>query len=368
MDRMPLDRFSMLIEAAAAVAGQVELRSVLRTTVRMAIEATAASYGAIGVLGEHGTLVDFIYEGMTPEEAAQIGPPPVGKGVLGVLIEHPEPIRLDRIADHPSSAGFPPGHPPMTAFLGVPVRVGDHVFGNLYLSEKEGGFTVGDEQLVIALAAVAGSAVSASRLHERLTRVALAEDRERLARDLHDSVIQDLFATGLGLQGLSMSIEDDGQARRLDEAIERIDQAIASLRTFIFDIRSFGSTLADPARTIGRMVDRLVGDRPIEVTLDVEQLTSCSPQLLDDVLAIIRESVSNAVRHGRPRAMTVSGRMGDRGVILAVWDDGVGFDQAEVRRGMGLDNLAARTADRAGSLQIETAPGGGTKVMVELPG
>lgn len=356
-----------MIEAAAAVAGQVELRSVLRTTVQMALETTNARYGAIGVLGEHGTLVDFIYEGMTPAQANAIGPPPIGKGVLGALIDHPEPVMLARISDHPSSAGFPANHPPMETFLGVPVRAGEHVFGNLYLTEKPGGFTTDDEAVVVALAAVAGAAVSAARLHDRLTRVALAEDRERIARDLHDSVIQDLFATGLGLQGLAMSIEDEGQSQRLDDAVDRIDQAIAALRTFIFDIRSFGSTLADPKRTIGRMVHRLVGDRPIEVVLDVDQLVSCSPGLLDDVMAVIRESVSNAVRHSNASSVTVTAKVVDEGVVLVIHDDGDGFEQMTVDRGMGLDNLAARANSRAGELQIESAQGNGTKVTVRLP-
>lgn len=368
MKRVPLDRFSHLIEAAAAVAGQVELRSVLRTTVQMALDTTGAKYGALGVIGNHSTLIDFIYEGMDAKTAALIGHPPTGKGVLGLLIEHPEPIRLPRIGDHEASTGFPPNHPPMDSFLGVPVRVGDQVFGNLYLTEKKDGFTEDDLEIVEALAAVAGSAVSAARLHERLTRAALAEDRERIARDLHDSVIQDLFATGLGLQGLAMSIEDERQAHRLDDAVERIDNAIAALRSFIFDIRSFGTTLADPARTIGRMVDRLVGDRPIAVSLDVDQLASCSPVLLDDVLAVVREAASNAIRHAQPSNVSVSASVTNDGVLVTVADDGDGFELSKVKRGMGLDNMAKRAEDRAGALHIDSAPAVGTTVKLELLG
>lgn len=362
-----MDSLSDLIEAAAAVAGEIELRSVLETTVQMAIETTGAAYAAIGVLGGHGVLVDFIYAGMTEDVAEAIGQPPVGKGVLGTLIADPQPIRIDRISDHPDSAGFPPNHPPMESFLGVTVQSVDRIFGNLYLTDKPGGFTEADEQIVEALAAVAGSAVSAARLHDRLTRAALAEDRERIARDLHDSVIQDLFATGLGLQGLAMASDDPKTTNKLDEAVERIDNAIASLRSFIFDIRTFEKTLVDPNRTVGRMVDRLVGERAIHVQLDVDQLSTCAPDLVDDVLATIRESVSNAVRHAAPGSIVIRADVSDRGVKLLIEDDGTGFDPANCLRGMGLDNLSRRAAGRSGSFHVESAPGSGTKVTAELP-
>lgn len=364
---MPLDSFADLIEAAAAVAEEVELKSVLTTTIHMAAGATGAAYAAIGVIGEHGVLVDFIFDGISEDEAVAIGHPPIGKGVLGALIDDPRPIRLDDIGSHPASSGFPPRHPPMSSFLGVPVRSADRVFGNLYLAEKPGGFTESDEQLVEALAAVAGAAVSAARLHDRLTRVALAEDRERIARDLHDSVIQDLFATGLAIQGIALTTEDAGTAAKLDEAVERIDSAIGSLRSFIFDIRTFERSLLDPNRTVGRMVARLVGDRNVDVRLDVDELSSCAPDLLEDAMATIRESVSNAVRHGSPDSIHIRASVTDRGVTLRIVDDGIGFDPSSCQRGMGLDNLSDRAAGRSGVLTIESAPGSGTKITAELP-
>ncbi|MDH4118216.1 MAG: GAF domain-containing sensor histidine kinase [Acidimicrobiia bacterium] len=367
MQRVSLERFGVLVQAAAAVAGKLELRSVLETTVTMARETTGARYAAMGVVGEHGTLIDFIYTGLSTEAAATIGAPPVGKGVLGVLIDHPEPIRLDAIGDHPNSSGFPAGHPPMTSFLGVPVRAGATVFGNLYLTEKPGGFDESDEELVTALAAIAGSAISAARLHERLTRVALAEDRERIARDLHDSVIQDLFATGLTLQAVTMSIDDPGVATRLDDAVERIDQSIAALRSFIFDIRSVAATIADPERTIRRMVERLAGGRGIDVSVNVGSLSSCPPDVIDEALATIREAVSNAVRHADASSVSVRVDGSQQHLTLVVRDDGVGFDPDTVDRGMGLDNLATRAKRLGGRISIESAEGVGTTVRAELP-
>jgi signal transduction histidine kinase len=362
MDRIPLEAFTRLVEASAAVAGQIELRAVLRTTVEMACETTNARYGAIGVLGEHGTLVDFLYHGMTKETAAAIGHPPVGKGVLGALIEDPHPIRLARLTDHPSSAGFPDNHPPMQSFLGVPVRAGDKVFGNLYLSEKPGGFDEADEQLVVALAGVAGGAVKAARLHERITRATVAEDRERIARDLHDAVIQDLFAVGLGLQGLSMSLDNPDTARRIDDAVDRIDHAISSLRSFIFDMRHFETTVADPPRTIARLVQRLTASRDVDVTVAVDALAKCSPRQLDDALGVIREAVSNAVRHSGAQHIGVTARDTDGEIEIVISDDGNGFDEASATQGLGLGNMRARAQHRAGEITVESAPGVGTTI------
>jgi signal transduction histidine kinase len=366
MDRISLDRFARLIEAAAAVVGQPDLQAVLRTTVETAREHTGARYAALGVIGEHGTLVEFIHTGLEPDQAAAIGAPPVGKGVLGVLIEDPRPIRLDRIADHPASAGFPTGHPPMGAFLGVPVRVANAVFGNLYLADKENGFDEADEQAVVALAAIAGSAVASARLHDRITRVAVAEDRERIARDLHDGVIQDLFAVGLTLQGLIMKTDDPVVAERLDDAVDRIDESIAALRSFIFDIRAFAQSIVDPVRTIHRMVDRLTTVAPVLAEVDVGEIAGTTPEQLDDALGVIREAVSNAVRHAEATTIRVHVSRGTSGLMVVVTDDGCGFDPATVTRGMGLDNLAARTGRQAGEVRIESAPGVGTSVTALL--
>lgn len=162
------DRLDGLVEAMLVVTSGLELDVTLRTIVHTAIELVDARYGALGVRGEDHHLIEFIYEGITPEVREEIGPLPEGRGVLGVLIDDPKPIRLDDIRLHPASVGFPPNHPPMRTFLGVPVRTRDKVFGNLYLTEKTNGqpFSEDDEVLVQALAAAAGIAVDNARLYE----------------------------------------------------------------------------------------------------------------------------------------------------------------------------------------------------------
>lgn len=366
MDRIPTTTFTELVSAAAAVAGQTDLQAVLRTTVSTARDLTGARYAAMGVLGEHGTLIDFIYVGMTAHEADRVGRLPVGKGVLGTLITEPTAIRLDDLRTHPDSVGFPDGHPHMGSFLGVPVRVRDQVFGNLYLADKADGFTGGDQIVVEALAAIAGAAVSAARLNDRLRRAALVEDRERIARDLHDAVIQDLFAVGLGLQALSMSLEDRDAADKLDDAIDRIDQAIGSLRTFIFDLRSLASAKKDPGRAFRRMAERIAAPHGIDVVVEVDDLGSVPADRLDDALLIVREAVSNSVRHGAPATITVTAQRVGEWLEVAVGDDGRGFDP-NGPRGMGLDNMQSRASRDGGELQLESSPGVGTSVVARLP-
>jgi GAF domain-containing protein len=202
-----LDRIASLISGAAAVVGEADLGDLLRRLVAEARSATGARYAALGVLGEHGVISEFIYEGVDEATARIIGHLPTGRGVLGTVIRENTTIVLERISDHPDSYGFPPGHPHMSTFLGVPVAVEDSAFGNLYLTDKKGGFDDNDVVLIQALSRIAGAAVHTSRLQGRLRSLAVVEERNRIARDLHDSVIQDLFAVGLGLQSLAARLE-----------------------------------------------------------------------------------------------------------------------------------------------------------------
>ena len=287
--------------------------------------------------------------------------------MLGTLINRSETIRIDDVHTHPDFAGYPNHHPQMTSFLGVPVRAGDQVFGNLYLADKPGGFSEDDEVLVEALAAIAGGAVATARLHQRLTRLALVEDRERIARDLHDAVIQDLFAVGLELQGLSLTVEDTRIANKLADAVERLDEAIGSLRTFIFDLRSLADALLDPARTITDLVTRLV--RPAQMTADVTvgDLGEVSPARFHDLLQMLREAASNAARHAETDRVEVDDRREGDFLVAEVVDRGQGFDPETVERGMGLDNLWERASEIGGEVRIDSSPGAGTRVTIRVP-
>lgn len=349
-----------LVKAAADVAGQTELDALLRTTVRLAREATGSRYAAMGVIGSHQTLRDFIHLGMEPGAEEAIGHLPVGHGVLGTLIREPQTVRVDDIAEHPDSVGFPEHHPPMTTFLGVPVRAGETVFGNLYLTDKPEPYDEEDEVLVEAVAAVAGGAISSLRLRQRLSDLALAEDRERIARDLHDAVIQDLFAVGLNLQATTAQLQDEKLRQRMDDAVDRIDTAISSLRTFIFDLRSLGTLNTTLSRTLEGMLDRIAGGRASWVIDLSDDIGAVDSNILDNALLVIREAASNAIRHGGATKLTIRIERTDDGAELTVADNGRGFDTERVSRGMGISNMESRSTDAGGRFAIESSPDGTT--------
>jgi len=274
------------------------------------------------------------------------------------------------VAAHPDAVGFPERHPPMHTFLGVPVWVGDRVFGNLYLTEKEGGFTEEDETLVEFLAVTAGSAVSTLRLQERLRRAALLEERERIARDLHDSIIQDLFAVGLSIQAQVNRIDpvQDELRRRLDEAVEKLDETIGALRRFIFDLRPPVWARLSLRQELADLVGQLSGPYQARVALDVSCPSDLvAPHLGDELLAVVKEALSNALRHSGARDIDVRVDGSPARVMVSVTDDGAGFDPTRARRGMGLANMAGRVEAAGGSFTLDTAPGKGTVVRASFP-
>jgi signal transduction histidine kinase len=358
---------SALIDAAAGVIGETDLEQVLRRLVAEARSATGARYGAMGVIGEHGVLSEFLYEGIGSEQALAIGHLPTGRGVLGTVVRLNKTIRLEKISDHPDSVGFPEHHPAMTSFLGVPVAVGDIAFGNLYLTEIEDGFTDQDVVVVEALSRIAGSAVRTARLQERLRRVAVVEDRQRIARELHDSVIQEMFAVGLGLQGLSQIVESKHAEATLLDAVDRLDGAVETLRKYIFELRRAPElSLAFDTR-LQQLVARMGSAYPANVTLEHSLEVPIAGVVEDEMLAIVTECLSNALRHSSAESVDVSVRLTDSGHEIVVTDDGHGFDTNEPTPGMGLENLRTRVENMAGELTVLSS-GTGTTVTVSLPG
>ena len=359
-----------LVEAAAGVAGHVELSALLRSTVQTAMDLTGARYGALGVLGEHGALMDFIHIGFEPGTGHKIGHLPRLSGLLGTITRTNTTVRLDDIAGHPDAAGFPEHHPIMNAFLGVPVQVGDRVFGNLYLTDKEGGFTEDDEMIVEFLAVTAGTAVSTLRLQERLRRAALHEDRERIARDLHDSIIQDLFAVGLGLQTSATRLDTDaaGVRDQLDQAIDKLDDTISALRRYIFDLRPPVWARPSLSNELASLLKDLAAPHDIAVGLDFDCPPDVpEPPVSDDLIAVVKEAVSNALRHGGPATVDVRVVCEGELVRVSISDDGIGFDTDEDSDGFGLANMTERIDRMHGSLFIDSAPGKGTVVHAALP-
>jgi signal transduction histidine kinase len=364
-DRTGISRLAPLISEAASVEGEADLGRVLRTLVAEVMTATGAPYVAMGVIGEHQVLSDFVYEGISEEHAAHIGHLPTGRGVLGTVIRENQTIILERISDHPDSVGFPANHPPMKGFLGVPVSVGGETFGNLYLTDKDGGFTDEDVAIVQALGRIAGAAIQTARLQGRLSRVAVIEDRHRIARDLHDSVIQDLFAVGLGLQGLSTRIEDEAVASTLHDSIDTLDEAVTSLRRYVFELKDAARPSLGIDERIQTLVARMGTVYPTNVTLTIEDFETRDSD--DELLLIVTEALSNALRHSHAENVEIELVRDGGHQVLRVSDDGIGYTpQEDGDQGMGVANMRVRALGLGGEMKIDSQDPG-TTVEVRIP-
>lgn len=528
-------RVEGLLTAFLDVQEGVDLGDTLRRIVAVAVDLVDARYGALGVVGSDGGLSRFVHLGLDDDAVARIGRLPRGLGVLGQLITKPEPLRIDVLGAHPAAVGMPAGHPPMTTFLGVPVRVRGETYGNLYLTDKRSGpFTAEDEALVEALAGAAGTAVdNARRLADeqerrrwadavadvrgsllagtgpdevlglitaavlRLTgadsahllaplgsegdwtsraasgigtvlpagrpltasaaavvevlvhgdggptfaadltedrwdgspgavswgpvlgaplrtadgveavlvvmrlagsppfeppldqllqtftdqtaraldtaaRQQLARDldvvadRDRIARDLHDHVIQRLFAAGLTLQAVLPHLQPGAPREKVMEVVGHLDTTIRDIRSTIFDLHSTAEDARDPS-TRRRVLDALTESAgTLAASLRTQGAVDAlvTGPLAADVVAVVREAVSNVTRHAAARTVSVTVEAGED-VVVEVLDDGVGFDPAAARS--GLVNLAARARERGGALELDRGPTGGSRLRWSAP-
>lgn len=364
-DPTGLRRLAPLIAEAASVEGEMDLGRILRILVAEVQAVTDAPYVALGVIGEHQVLSDFVYEGISKEQADEIGKLPTGHGVLGTVIRENQTIILESISDHPDSIGFPEHHPPMEAFLGVPVSVGGDPFGNLYLTDKEGGFTDEDIAVVEAISRVAGAAIQVARLQTRLRHMAVIEDRQRIARDLHDSVIQDIFAVGLSLQGLSTRVSEMEVREQLDSSIDTLDGTVNTLRRYVFELREEVVPATGLDDKIQALVARMGSAYPTKVELSVEPLESYPSD--QELVLLLTEALSNALRHADAAKITVDVMQRGEDILVRIADDGIGFDPANIEAGMGLANMRARALGLGGTLELEAEPGEGTTVIARIP-
>lgn len=364
-----------LLDAVVAAGRGIGLDVVLGQIVEGAARLLEARHAALGILDEdRARLVGLTSVGLDPATAAATGCFPEGHGILGRLIVRPEALWSADLTTHPDSRGFPAHHPPMRSFLGVPVRAGGDVFANLYLADKRGGrpFDEIDEVLATTVAAVAGTAVDNAALHAGERGLRVADDRERIARELHDSVIQRIFATGLALEGLAAQVGESPVAARLRALTGELDETVRHLRSTIFGLQR--SRL--PGRSVRNELLALVADLgrvfglstsvcfagPVDTALS----GPAGAEVGDAVLAVAREAVTNVGRHARATRVEVDVTLqGD--LEVRVVDDGAGLAGATTAvDGRGLANLRARARAMGGAFAVATDRSG-TELTWRVP-
>ena len=360
----------MLLDAVMTVGSDLDLESVLRHIVRSAVALVDARYGALGVLDESGSgLSQFITVGLTDEEREAIGDLPKGHGILGLLIIDPKPIRLPVLQEHPDSYGFPPNHPPMKSFLGVPIRVRGQVFGNLYLTDKTSAevFNDIDEELVVALASAAGVAIENARLHGRVRELVLVEDRERIARDLHDTVIQRLFASGLRLQGTMRLVQSPEVSERIAAVVDDLDLTVKHIRTAIFGLEASRAAKGSLRQRALALISEAAGALGFEPRLLFDGPVDTTPEpVAAEALAVLREALANVARHAHAGQVKVEIEA-DGDLALRVIDDGRGMPAERRAGGHGLANMEARAHKLGGSLHVGPGADSGTVVEWRVP-
>jgi signal transduction histidine kinase len=363
--------FRALSDVVLALAGEHEVEPVLQKLVHSARELGGARYAALGIPDGEGAFASFITSGMSDELIEAMGPLPRTHGMLGAMLSSPEPHRTDDITADPRFRGWwPRAHPMMRSFLGVPIVARGEVIGALYLTEKEDGsmFSFEDQKLIELLAAHAAIAIENARLHERSRELSIIEERNRLARELHDSVTQRLFGVALAAESAQTLLERDrgAAATELRRVSELARGAMEELRAVVFELRP-GSLEAEGLATVLRkhveVLRRVSGQ---SIVLKVRDIPRFAPDVAAQILRIAQEALGNALRHAAASCIKVV----LEGCTLTVTDDGIGFDPEgpEVRgQRLGLTSMAERAAELGGTLRITSTLGEGTTVRLEFP-
>ena len=368
------DELAALDTATRGIAGVLDLDRVLQLITDRVRELAHAQYAALGIVDQEGGFERFITSGMSRAERERIGAPPRGHGLLGAIVASNQPIRVHDIATDPRRYGFPSHHPGMRTLLGVPVTAKGRSIGRLYLTNKlpSGDFTEDDERMVEMFALHAGIAIENARLHEQVQRLAIVEERERIGRDLHDGIIQSIYAVGLSLEDVPELMEDEPEVARgrVERAIDSLDQSIRDIRNFIFGLRP---ELLEQAGLLGGLA-ALADEFRVNSMVDVDVETygvedvDLTPDQTGQLLSIAREALSNVARHSKATRGTIRVEAHDGTIRLAVSDNGVGFvpDRQRGPSHQGVINMRARAAAIGGILQLESEPGAGTRIIVEV--
>ena len=367
--------FRTLSDVVLTIAAEREVEPVLQRLVHAARELGGARYAALGVPDGEGGFARFITSGMSDELIAAMGPLPRTHGMLGAMLESPAPYRTADIHTHERFRGWwPSAHPDMRSFLGVPIVARGGIIGALYLTDKlgEAEFSDADERLILLLAAHAAIAIENARLHERSRELSIVEERNRLARELHDSVTQQLFGVVLAAESAcELHARGDGAAREQLERVQALARgAMEELRSVVFELRPASLEAEGLGQALRKHVEVLRHVTGREIELRVGSPPALGAAAAGQVFRIAQEALQNALRHADAGRIEVRLENGGGRLALTVADDGRGFDAYApgVRgRRLGLTSMEERAAELGGRLAIESRPGAGTTVRLEVP-
>jgi signal transduction histidine kinase len=359
--------------AVRGISGVLDVEEVLQLIVDRLRELVAAQYAALGIVDEAGLILQFVTSGITDEERKAIGDLPRGHGLLGLIIRENRSYRIPDIAAHTESYGFPPNHPSMGSFLGVPATVRGKVVGRLYLTNKRGAaeFSADDQALVETFAQHAAIAIDNARLHGQVQRLAVVDERDRISRELHDSVIQSIYAVTLSLEDVPELVRTDPAeaGERADEAIDALQGVIRDIRNFIFGLRPLlvdAGGLIDGLRTLA---DELRRNTATEVEIAGDEPEGLSMEIMAELLAIAREALANVARHAGAAHVSVGLSASDNTFRLEIADDGRGLKLGAVAASghHGLANMRKRAEVLGGTFDIRSGEGEGTHIVVVIP-
>jgi signal transduction histidine kinase len=361
-----------LAAASVDIATELDIDVVAQKIVDRSREVTGARYGALGVLDGAGRVTAFYASGIDPETRARLGPPPQGHGLLGLVTTERRTLTVDDIAGHPDAAGFPPGHPPMRTLLATPVWLRDEVIGNLYVADREDGRPFGheDAEALERFAAQAAVAIQNARLHRRLQHLSIVAERERIAMDLHDGVIQSLFGVRLQLEAAASGLEEGHPlAEPLGDAITRVGRIMGDIRHYIFDLRAEQAAEGGLVALLRDLVASMRALPVFSTALKVEGTPAEIPRAVQwELWHICREALANAVRHSGGHRIEVTVGFGAGEVAVEIADDGAGWTGEPTGPGHhGLENMRRRAEAVGGALRIEGRPGHGTRVRATVP-
>ena len=371
-----VERLQALDAATRAIAGVLAHERVLQLICDRVRELIGAEYAALGIADSEGLLERFVTSGLSRLDRERIGPLPRGHGLLGLIIREGRSFRIPDLVSDSRRYGFPPNHPAMHSFLGVPITVKSRPIGDLYLTNKRGAleFSAADQELVEMFAVHAGIAIENARLHEQVQRLAVVAERERIGQDLHDGIIQRIYAVALSLEDVpELMVDEAVEANaRIERAIEGLNQTIRDIRTFIFGLQPDALGELGLVGGLSGLLDEFRLNTMIDTELQAVETADLAfgAEPTQQILHIVREALSNVARHSGATRVGLVVRVDESGsVVFEIGDNGRGFDRT-IDHGpghQGLVNMRARALGLGGSLEAHSEPDAGTRIIVRVP-